>query len=112
MVTEEDVIKAIVQCKKEDNSSDYFDVCNELNIDDLMLINFIKSLNAKGYIHSDLEKIYVTSTTMSVYNKILKKQKPLLFNFTKFTLKIFYEIIIGIIITVLAAFIIYHFGWQ
>lgn len=112
MITENDVIKAIVECKKSDNTTNYIDVCRKLNIDDLTLFPFVNSLKEKGYIQSDLSQIYVTSLTMSLYENLSAKNKKLFYNFSKFTLKIFLEILIGIIVTVIASFIIYHFGWQ
>lgn len=73
MITNDDVLKAIVECADENNQSDYYVVANKLRIDDLSLMPFTKSLLNKGYIQADLDKIYVTPLTISIYNDLTQK---------------------------------------
>lgn len=113
MITNDDVLKAIVSCKNSDNQVDYSDVCEKLNIDDISLIPFLKYLNKSGYITQTTSDIYITSLGMSAYNDLTlkSKAKKSIYNFSKFTLQRFVDIGIGIIIGVSVSAIAHHFGW-
>lgn len=114
MITNNDVLKAIVDHKKTNGQTDYRDVMENLNIDDLSLLPFLRELNASGYITYTMESVAVTSLGMIAYNdmkpaKIIKKS---VYNFSKFTLQRIIDIFIGIVIGVAVACIASHFGWQ
>lgn len=114
MITNDDVLKAIVDCKKPNGRTDYADVMEGLNIDDISLLPFLKELNSLGYIMQTSEDITVTSLGMIAYNdlkptKVIKKS---VYNFSKFTLQRLVDILMGVVIGVVVAYIVYHFGWQ
>uniref|UniRef100_A0AAU8B6T4 Uncharacterized protein n=1 Tax=Dulem virus 39 TaxID=3145757 RepID=A0AAU8B6T4_9CAUD len=50
MVTLDDVIVAIVKCKKTNGRTDYNDVMDRLKIDDVSIIPFLRELKEKKYI--------------------------------------------------------------
>lgn len=114
MITEQDVIKAIVKCKKENGRTNHYDVMKELSIDDITLLKFNRTLTEKGYITTTMEDISITSLGMSAYNELkpVKKIKKSIFNFSKFTFQRFIDVIIGIVVGIVVSFIVYHFGWQ
>lgn len=114
MITNDDVLKAIVDCKKPNGRTDYQDIMENLNVDDVSLLPFLRELNKSGYIIQTNEDVTVTSLGMIAYNdlkpsKVIKKS---VYNFSKFTLQRLIDILIGIVIGVVVAYIVYHFGWQ
>ena len=114
MINLDDVIVAIVKCEKPNGRTDFNDVINRLEIDDVSLIPFLKELKARGYIIQTSEDIEITSLGMSAYKDLTPKAKAkrLTYNFTKFTLQRFIDICIGIIIGLSVSAIAHHFGWQ
>lgn len=114
MITNDDVLKAIVVYKKPNGRTDYQDIMEKLNVDDVYILPFLRELNRSGYIIQTNEDVTVTSLGMIAYNdlkpsKVIKKS---VYNFSKFTLQRFIDIFVGIVIGVVVAYIIYHFGWQ
>lgn len=114
MITNDDVLKAIVDCKNPNGRTDYQDIMEKLNVDDISLLPFLRELNRSGYIMQTNEDVTVTSLGMIAYNdlkpsKVIKKS---VYNFSKFTLQRLIDILIGIVIGVVVAYIVYHFGWQ
>ena len=114
MVTEEDVLKAIVKHHDPDGKTNYLDVMEKLSMDDISLIPFLKAFEEKGYITRTMEDVTITSLGLSAYSDIkpINKAKKSIYNFSKFTLQRLIDIIIGIVIGVIVAYIVYHFGWQ
>lgn len=113
MITEKDVLRAIIKCEKPNGGTEYKDIASELNTDVISLHPFLNDLKNKKYINQDLSNVYMTDIGRSVCKEMIpKKIKKSIFDFSKFSLKLFWEIIIGIIVAVVAAYIIYHFGWQ
>lgn len=47
MITSDDVLKAIVECRKPNGLAYHTDVMNKLEIDGITLSNFIKKFNVK-----------------------------------------------------------------
>ena len=114
MITKDDVLKAIVDCQKPNGRTDYRDIMDKLKIDDISLLPSLKELKELGYIVQTQEDVTVTSLGMSAY-KDLKPSKAIkksVYNFSKFTLQRFIDILVGIIIGVSVAYLVYHFGWQ
>lgn len=114
MITNDDILKAIVDFKKPNGRTDYQDIMEKLNVDDVSLLPFLRELNKSGYIIQTNEDVTVTSIGMLAYNdlkpsKVIKKS---VYNFSKFTLQRLIDILIGIVIGVVVAYIAYHFGWQ
>lgn len=82
--------------------------------DDVSLLPFLRELNRYGYIIQTNEDVTTTSLGMLAYNglkpsKLIKKS---IYSFSKFTLQRFIDILIGIVIGAVVAYIVYHFGWQ
>lgn len=114
MITSDDVLKAIVECRKPNGLAYHTDVMNRLEIDGITLSNFIKKLNTNGYISSTLGDIEVTSLGLSAYDDLTRrsKVKKSLFVFSKLSLKFFLEIIAAIVAGLVIGCITYHFGWK
>lgn len=113
MITEEDVLKAIVDCKNPNGSSDYRDIMSKLDVDDVSLLPLLKELNRKNYIIQTSEDVTITDLGLSAYKglkapAIIKKS---VYNFSKFTLQRLIDICIGIIIGLAVSAIAHHFGW-
>ncbi len=114
MITNEDVLKAIVECEKPNGRTDFRDIMNKLEIDDISLLPFLKELKKQGYTVQTLEDVAVTALGRSAYKELTAKSKikKSITNFSKFSLKSLVRIIIEIIIALIIAYLIYHFGWQ
>lgn len=114
MITKEDVLKAIVECKKPDGHTDYTDISKKLNIDIISIHTLLEELKNDGYIVQTLADITVTDLGESAYKELTfsSKAKKSVFKFSKFSLKTIYEIIVGIIIGLGILYLGYHFGWQ
>ncbi len=111
MITADDVIVAIVKCKKPNGRTDFNDIIDRLEIDDVSLIPFLKELKARNYIIQTSEDIEITPIGMSAYKDLTLKAKAkrLTYNFTKFTLQRIIDIVIGVIIGVLSTIITQYF---
>lgn len=114
MITSDDILKAIVECRKPNGLTYHTDVMNKLNIDDITLSIFLKELKAKGYICTTLGDSEVTSLGLSAYEDLSVKQKAgkSLSVFSKLSLKFLSEIIAAIVAGLVIAYLTYHFGWQ
>lgn len=114
MLINEDVSKAIAECRKSNGRTEYSDVITKLNIDSVSLIPFLKKFKQKGYITQTSEDITMTSLGLSAYKdlKPVAKIKKSVYVFSKFTLQRLIDICIGVVIGVIVAFVAYHFGWK
>ena len=121
MLSEENVLKAIIECMDDSHNSMFDDITETLKCDDFSLIPFIESLNTKHYtLQTSSYDIHVTDLGIEAYNRLFpstsKKAKKILlqssYNLTKFTIQRSVDIAIGIIIGVTVAAIANHFGWQ
>lgn len=114
MITEKDVLKAIVDCKKLNGRTDYRDIMNKLKIDDISLLPFLKELNRKNYIIQTREDVTITGLGLSAYKELKATSiiKKSVYNFSKFTLQRLIDISIGIVIGIAVSAIAHHFGWQ
>lgn len=114
MITSDDVLKAIVDCKKLSGEADYLDVMKKLDIDDISLAPFLKELDEKRFIVHTMESVSVTSLGLSAYKDLSIKRKVAksFYDFSKFTLQRIVDILVGIAIGVAVTYIAFHFGWQ
>lgn len=114
MITKDDVLKAIVECEKPNGRTDYRDIMNKLQVDDVSLLPFLKELRKQCYIDNVLEDVSATSLGHSAYEELTAKAKvkKSILNFSKFSLKSIVRIAVEIIVALVIAFLIYHFGWQ
>ena len=114
MITKEDVLKAIVECKKPDGHTDFTDISEKLNTDIIYIHPLLKELKKEGYTIKTLADITVTPLGESAYKelKFTSKAKKSIFNFSKLSLKKLCEIIVGIIIGLGIAYLVYYFGRQ
>jgi uncharacterized membrane protein YgaE (UPF0421/DUF939 family) len=116
MLSEELMLKTIVESMDSNKRTTYSKIKSILNIDDFSMIPFLKSLSAKHYIIQSDDGMDVTDLGISQYNILFpspkEKFKKLSYNFTKHTFQRLIDIFIGVIIGLLVAFFTYHFGWQ
>ncbi len=114
MLTNYDVLKAIAECRKPDGRTDYADIMKKLSVDDVSLFPSLKEFKQKGYIIQTNEDVTITSLGLSAYNdlKTSAKIKKSVYAFSKFTLQRFIDIFVGVVIGLIVAYIVYHFGWQ
>lgn len=73
MITNEDVLKAIVECADEDGNSDYHAVAAKLSVDMQTLDKIITDLKPSHVANFELAKIKVTDITMCIYNEIMSE---------------------------------------
>lgn len=81
-------------------------------LNDEFYLEICKSLKSKGYIYTDTEFITLTLSGIQNCEFSSKSTKKFISWLTVFTVKKLFEVIGGIAVAVIAAFIIYHFGWQ
>lgn len=60
MLNENDVLITIITKRNEKGNTDYRDIANDLNLDMISLLPFMKTLSSKGYITQTLENVTVT----------------------------------------------------
>lgn len=73
---------------------------------------YVKSLNSKGLVDTDLANIYLTDLGKNSYVSKQDKVKKSLFDFSKLSLKFIIKTSIGIGVALLTAFLIWYFGWN
>lgn len=114
MITEDDVLRAVVENMTSDKYTRYEKITSALSMDDVSLLPFLKSLENKGYIIVTMENLEVTQLGIYAYNEIkpIKKVKKSIYALSKFTLQRFADIFIGVIIGLIVAYVTYHFGWK
>ena len=70
MITENDVIKAIVECADEKGNVDYYEVANKLSVDMKTLDEINVSLKNSKVAIFELGQIRITEETMRIYNNL------------------------------------------
>lgn len=73
---------------------------------------YVKSLNSKGLVDTDLANIYLTDLGKNSYVSKQDKVKKSLFDFSKLSLKFIIKTSLGIGVALLTAFLIWYFGWN
>lgn len=110
---ENDFLGVLIKCANENHDCDITDILNESGISDIDCLTFIKSLESKRLIKTlDFETIHIYPPAYEAYIAPAQEIKKSLLETSKFTLKTILEIIVGIVIAAVGAFIIYHFGWN
>ena len=120
MLSEEAVLKAIVECMDEEHNALLIEIRNNLDCDDFSLIPLLDSLNVKRYtVQTTAYDIHITDLGIAEYRKACptKTEKAkriaikLSYNLTKFTFQRFIDIGSGVIIGNVTSAIANHFGW-
>lgn len=73
MLSEETVLKAIVECMDEERNAMFVKVMAYLGCEGKPLLHFIKALKFKGYITQTLYDAHVTDSGMREYNRIFRE---------------------------------------
>lgn len=73
MITNEDVLKAIVECAGENGDSDYYAVAAKLSVDMQTLDKIITDLKPSHVANFELARIKVTDITMRIYNELMSE---------------------------------------
>lgn len=115
MLSEETVLKAIVECMDEEHNVRLLDIRNLLKCDDASLFPFLNAFKSKHYIIQSTDSAYVTALCIEQYNKISSFNKADLKSMSarpaKFALGRFFDASIAEIGTKVIDVIIKHFGW-
>lgn len=73
MITNENVLKAIVECADENGDSDYYKVAGKLSVDMETLNKLVNRLKPSHVANFELAKIKITDVTMRIYNELTKE---------------------------------------
>lgn len=113
MITKDDVLKAIVESRKPNGRTDFKDVMNKLGVDDISLLPFLEELKEQRYTTQTLGDVTVTDLGLSAYKELTSKSKikKSILDFSKFSLKSLIRIAAEVVIALLIAYLIFHFGW-
>lgn len=116
MLSEETVLKAIVECMDEEHNATLISVRDKLGCDDFSLLPFLNSLKSQHYIIQSTYDAHITDLGMQIYHESFPSKseqiKKSASNSAKFTLKQLFAIVATIVSGVITAAIVYHFGWQ
>lgn len=102
----------IIEKSKSKGYAYQYDCVTELGFSQFELISCAKSLIAKGYITSDISNYYVTELGKKNYVPKYKVILSGIFSFSVSSLKPIIKIFIEIIVALIIAYLVYHFGWQ
>lgn len=114
MITNEnDFIGLMIKCKNANDTCSVGKLLNESGMTDIQCLSFLKSLSEKEIITKiDLETYQINPIAYSFYKSQSNKIVNSFYNFTKFSLQRIIDIIIGVAIGIIVAFVANHFGWQ
>lgn len=113
MITNEnDFLGMLIKNMNEKHEVHHSKAMKLSGLDDEFYRDLCVSLKDKGYIYTDSECVTLRLSGIRHYESVPKVIKKSVFRSAVFTVKIFFEILVGIIIAVTAAFLVYHFGWQ
>lgn len=114
MITNEnDFLGLIIKCKNENDACSVGKILSESGMTDMQCLPFLKSLSGKGVITKiDTETYLINPIAYSVYQNPMKKVKKSFYNFTKFSLQRAVDILVGVAIGIVVAYVTYHFGRQ
>lgn len=88
------------------------DFMNQYDLLQQMYNYYVKSLKSRSLVNTDLANIYLTDLGKNSYVSKQGKAKKSLFDFSKLSLKFIIKTSLGIGVTLLTAFLIWHFGWN
>lgn len=104
---ENDLLCLLIENKNFDNSCNHIIALNKshLDIDSYSLL--CKNLISKGYINQDLEFVYITQLGLNNY---ISPKRQKINSFLSFLNHHLLEIVLGVIITVVSAIILFAIG--
>lgn len=108
---ENDLLGLLIQNAINDFMNQY-DLLQLSGLDHQTYNYYVKSLNSKGLVVTDLANIYLTDLGKSSYVSKQDKVKKSLFDFSKLSLKFIIKTSLGIGVALLTAFLIWYFGWN
>ena len=108
---ENDLLGLLIQNAINDFMNQY-DLLQLSGLDHQTYNYYVKSLNSKGLVVTDLANIYLTDLGKNSYVSKQDKAKKSLFNFSKLSLKSAFNTFVEIAVALLIAFLIWHFGWN
>lgn len=108
---ENDMLGLLIQNAINDFMNQY-DLLQLSGLDYQTYNYYVKSLNSKGLVDTDLANIYLTDLGKNSYVSKQDKVKKSLFDFSKLSLKFIIKTSIGIGVALLTAFLIWYFGWN
>ena len=108
---ENDLLGLLIQNATNDFMNQY-DLLQLSGLDHQTYNYYVKSLNSKGLVVTDLANIYLTDLGKNSYVSKQDKAKKSLFDFSKLSLKSAFNTFVEIAVALLIAFLIWHFGWN
>ena len=108
---ENDLLGLLIQNAINDFMNQY-DLLQLSGLDHQTYNYYVKSLNSKGLVVTDLANIYLTDLGKNSYVSKQDKAKKSLFDFSKLSLKFIIKTSLGIGVALLTAFLIWYFGWN
>ena len=108
---ENDMLGLLIQNAINDFMNQY-DLLQLSGLDYQTYNYYVKSLNSKGLVDTDLANIYLTDLGKNFYVSKQDKVKKSLFDFSKLSLKFIIKASLGIGVALLTAFLIWYFGWN
>lgn len=114
MITHEnEFIGLMIKCKNDNDMCSVGKILKESGMTDIQCLPFLRSLSGKGIITKvDTETYLINPIAYSVYKSPAKKAAKSFYNLTKFSLQRVIDILIGIAIGLVVAYVTYHFGWK
>ena len=108
---ENDLLGLLIQNATNDFMNQY-ELLQLSSLDHQTYNYYVKSLNSKGLVDTDLANIYLTDLGKNSYVSKQDKVKKSLFDFSKLSLKFIIKTSLGIGVALLTAFLIWYFGWN
>lgn len=108
---ENDLLGLLIQNATNDCMNQY-DLLQLSGLDYQTYNYYVKSLKSRSLVNTDLANIYLTDLGKNSYVSKQEKAKKSLFDFSKLSLKFIIKTSLGIGVTLLTAFLIWHFGWN
>lgn len=108
---ENDLLGLLIQNATNDCMNQY-DLLQLSGLDYQTYNFYVKSLKSQNLVNTDLSDIYLTDLGKNSYVSKQEKVKKSLFDFSKLSFKFIIKTSLGIGVTLLTAFLIWHFGWN
>ena len=108
---ENDLLGLLIQNATNDCMNQY-DLLQLSGLDYQTYNFYVKSLKSQNLVNTDLSDIYLTDLRKNSYVSKQEKVKKSLFDFSKLSFKFIIKTSLGIGVTLLTAFLIWHFGWN
>lgn len=108
---ENDLLGLLIQNAVNDFMNQY-DLLQLSGLDHQTYNYYVKSLKSRSLVNTDLANIYLTDLGKNSYVSKQDKAKKSLFDFSKLSLKSAFNTFVEIVVALLIAFLIWHFGWN